>query len=125
MKKGKPFPLLIVLPLVTPSNNRLLRMHYFARKKQKETCLKWLIAAGAKDLRFQALEEKRVVEIHSFRKRRLDPDNLIGGMKLLIDSLCDVGLIWDDSPKYLDLTVIQETERKNPRTEIKIIREEQ
>ena len=125
MQKGKPLPLLIILPVVTPSNNKLLRMHYFSRKKEKEIYQKWLIAAGVKDLKFKALGKKRTVEIHSFRKRRLDPDNLIGGMKLLIDSLCDVGLIWDDSPKYLDLTVIQETERKNPRTEIKIIREEQ
>jgi Holliday junction resolvase RusA-like endonuclease len=123
MEKDNPFPVKIILPFVTPSVNKLLRMHYFARKREQDKYKKWLAAAGAVDRRFNAEKEKRHVEIHSFRKRRIDLDNLIGGMKLLIDALCDVGLLWDDSPRYLDLTVIQETDGKNPRTEVSIFEE--
>jgi Holliday junction resolvase RusA-like endonuclease len=129
MEKDNPFPVKIILPFVTPSVNKLLRMHYFARKREQDKYKKWLAAAfgeytlGAVDRRFNAEKEKRHLEIRSFRKRRIDPDNLIGGMKLLIDALCDVGLLWDDSPRYLDLTVIQETDGKNPRTEVSIFEE--
>lgn len=123
----KKFPLRIVriiLPVVTLSENRLLRMHWTARKAEQHKYLKWLIAAGAQDKMFYVGEkEKRAVEIYSYRKRRIDPDNLTGGMKPLIDCLRKINLIWDDSPKYLDLTVIQETDGKDPRTEIVIYKE--
>lgn len=36
------------------------------------------------------------------RKRLLDPDNLIGGLKPVIDALKNLGLIYDDSGQYLE-----------------------
>lgn len=121
----KNFPLRIILPFVTLSENRLLRMHWAARKAKQQEYLAYLTVAGAYDRRFFAGEkEKRTVEIYSYRKRRIDPDNLIGGMKPLIDCLRKMKLIWDDSPKYLDLTVVQETDGKDPRTEIVIYNED-
>ena len=50
---------------------------------------------------------KRSVCITIWRKRLLDKDNLVGGCKQIIDVLKDLGLIYDDSPKYLDLKVEQ------------------
>ena len=40
--------------------------------------------------------------------RFLDRDNMIGGCKSLIDAIRKVGLIVDDSPKWLDVTFLQE-----------------
>ena len=54
-----------------------------------------------------AKQEKFDLIIHSFRKKLLDFDNLVGGCKHLIDALIDERFIFDDSPKYLTLTVEQ------------------
>ena len=55
----------------------------------------------------------------SFRKELLDYDNLVGGAKLLVDALVDQKLLFDDSPKYADITYFQKVD-KDPRTEIRI-----
>ena len=45
--------------------------------------------------------------ILSYRKKKLDYDNLVGGCKGLIDALIDEEFIFDDSPDYIDLHVEQ------------------
>jgi hypothetical protein len=60
--------------------------------------------------------------ITSFRGRFLDTDNLAGGCKILIDAMCDVGLIFRDSPKWWKPEFKQNLDRMNPRTEIEIER---
>lgn len=65
-------------------------------------------------------DRKRLM-IVSYRKKFLDQDNFVGGLKLLIDSLVDMNLIYDDSLEYLDLQdPEQKIDLKNPRTEIYI-----
>lgn len=64
--------------------------------------------------------KRRRVEILSWRARFLDKDNLYGGAKILIDALRDVGLIFRDSPKWVDVNVYQKIDGKNRRTEIRI-----
>lgn len=48
------------------------------------------------------------VTITSHRARAVDPDNLAGGSKYLIDALRVCGLITDDSPEHIELVVRQE-----------------
>jgi hypothetical protein len=51
---------------------------------------------------------KRQVTIHSQRMRTLDYTNLVGGCKVLEDSLVALGLIVDDRPEWVfDLKVTQ------------------
>lgn len=62
------------------------------------------------------------VRITSFRRRLLDPDNLVGGAKYLVDGLRYAGLIPGDRPDQIELQVRQvkvsnETEEK---TEIEL-----
>ena len=63
-------------------------------------------------------EEKRIVHYYSFRPRKLDRVNLVASFKYLEDQLQRMGLIWRDSPKYLESKFYQYKEIKNPRTEI-------
>ena len=80
-----------------------------------------LLLCNAHDDKYKAKpKEKRRVAIYSCRPRRIDPDNLIAGNKYLIDTLEDMGLIWRDSPTYLEAKYYQYTERENRRTEIVI-----
>jgi len=47
----------------------------------------------------------------------MDRDNIWASHKQLIDALKELGLIWDDSEKYIDLRVFQ-LEHPEQKTEI-------
>jgi Holliday junction resolvase RusA-like endonuclease len=49
------------------------------------------------------------LKIISNRKRKLDADNLVGGCKPVLDALKRLGVIVDDSPKWLDTLYEQHT----------------
>jgi len=110
----------IELPLVTMSNNELIGMHFGTRRKIKDCYLWTLIAAGANDPKYKAeFGERRRVTVISYRRQLCDPDNFMGGLKILLDSLIEMDLICDDSPKYLELIALQDT-KKPYQTEITI-----
>ena len=114
----------LILTQLTPSNNVLIRMHYRARKRLKESYMWELLAAmnenGINQVNVVPGDRKKLMII-SYRKKLLDPDNLTGGLKVLIDSLVDMRLIHDDSPKYLEMQEPgQRIDLKNSRTEIYI-----
>jgi len=122
----KTFPLKIVFPgIVTPSQNQIVhwqRARYYSNIPQlKKTYWNMLLLCNAYEGKYKARPgEKRAVSFFSFRPRKLDDDNLIGGMKYLRDTLEDMGLIWRDSPTYLEAKYHQYTDGKDPRTEIVI-----
>jgi len=118
-----PFPLKIVLPgIITPSQNqvaRFLKYEYYRIIQMKKTYWNMLLLAAAHEDKYKAKpEEKRIVHFYSYRPRKIDSDNLSGGMKYLRDQLEQMGLIWRDSEKYLESKYFQYTDTKKPRTEI-------
>ena len=112
----------IVIPSVMPSLNQQLRMHHYARMRLKKKCVKdvddALKASGYK-VTEMIYPSRRMVTIISYRKRLLDEDNNVGSTKPLLDAVKDMGLIWDDSPKFCELVTRQE-KAKDVRTEIRI-----
>jgi len=112
----------IVIPSVMPSLNQQLRMHHYARMRLKKKCAKdvddALKASGYK-VTEMIYPSRRMVTIISYRKRLLDEDNNVGSTKPLLDAVKDMGLIWDDSPKFCELVTRQE-KAKDVRTEIRI-----
>ena len=122
--RSKIFPLKIVFPgIVTPSRNQLdrwQRMGYYSNiQRSKKTYWNILLLCNAHDDKYKAKpKEKRGVDFYSYRPRKLDDDNLSGGMKYFRDTLEDMGLIWRDSPSYLEANYYQQTDGKDPRTEI-------
>ena len=111
----------IELPgVVTPSGNQIKRWLYKGQtwrlSKLKELYRPILSICS---VHYKAEEgERRRVEFHSHRKRKIDDDNLIDGFKYLRDMLRVVGLIWEDSPKYLEAEYFQYTDRKNVKTRL-------
>ena len=97
----------IALPIKVESRNILDRQHWAEKRRNKKTYA--LLIRNQMRLRKipKAKEEKHTLIITSYRKRRLDPDNLVGGCKQLIDALVDEEFIFDDSSEYIDLHVEQ------------------
>ena len=97
------FPLKIILPLLTPSQNVYDRMHFIEQWRLGISYQWELKAVGADDDKFRVKwEEKRKVTFVSYRSRLMDKGNLIGGMKQLLDALEKLGLIFFDSPAFLE-----------------------
>ena len=107
----------------TPSPNLTLRMHWREQRRLTKTWDIEVLCAinGLEEVRKARFEEHRDVKIIRYGRKLLDPDNLVGSTKMLIDALRHAYLIWDDNPKCLDLIVEQKIDRKRPRTEIFII----
>jgi len=114
----------IILPVVTPSLNELLRMHWTKRRQLRKNYGWEFVAVGANHQKYKTeMGERRRVTIISYRAQLCDPDNLMGGLKILLDTMIDLDLICDDSPKYMELVAMQEQENNgNYRTEITIER---
>lgn len=116
----KKMPYLIVIDRLTPSNNKILRLHWTKRRKLNDYWIWELIVATDWRVPRAKEKEKRKVKIVSYRKRRMDPDNFTGGLKPLIDALVKRQLIWDDHVKYLELETEQRLDKDWQRTEILI-----
>lgn len=117
----RPFAHSIRIEAVPPSANKYQRMHWAVKKKLRTRFHAELFVASLESGKFGYPHAKMRVQINVHSKgataRRLDPDNLWGGCKPLIDAMRDVGLIRNDSPKWLDLGV-SEIRTDGPFTEI-------
>jgi hypothetical protein len=110
-----------------PSANEIIRMHWAERKRlrlrlAKEIWGRYLLDGYHGDIeKDRGKKVKKSVTITLYRKgRRFDKDNAYGAVKILIDALRDVGFVYNDSEKWLDLGVCQELDHEHPRTEIEI-----
>ena len=114
----------LTLQSIPPSANVVMRMHWGQRKRLRSQ-LQWELTAALADmgrklppLLYGKTAPKRRVTVTTYRPRRLDPDN--AGPKILLDAMRDIGLIRNDSPKWLELVVEQKIEKCECRTEIYI-----
>ena len=98
----------ITIPELTPSSNRVYRMHWSKQRKLSKDWA-WLVriylekAEG--ELPDNSLPQR--VHIKSYRVSLCDKDRFIGGLFGLIDGLVKNNLIFDDSEEWLTLTAEQ------------------
>ena len=106
-------PDVLVLNNKVESRNILDRQHWAVKRKSKQI---WALFVRNQmklnKIKKAKAGEKFKLTIVSFRTKLLDYDNLVGGVKGLLDACIDEELIWEDSPKYLDLVVEQYTSKK-------------
>jgi len=110
----------LTIPQATPSLNPMLGQFWANRVKQRRQW-QWLVRAArleAKVFLSAPLPRAKVI-ITRHGRRVLDQDNLYGGTKMLTDSLVREGLLADDSPDHIELTVQQQV-TKSPRTVVRI-----
>jgi len=118
-------PTTITLYAVPPSLNKLMRMHWAAKSRLRSKYGNAVFALlSAKGWRFREknnIPRASVKIIVYQRTRRLDQDNLIGGMKPLIDGMRDAGVIRNDSPAWIDFPApVQGVDREYPRVAITV-----
>jgi len=110
------------IPRVPASPNNFIGKHWRFRHRnsqvwQQEVNVALLEAGYTKRVPFQ----KARITIDRRGRRELDPDNLYGCVKPVLDALRYAHVLVDDSPAHLELEVTQSYHHKlPPRTLIKI-----
>jgi len=106
-----------------PSTNKRERMHWAQRSKLNKAILTiiWIQKLEQRIFPAKPEKKKKSVTITLYHKtRRFDKDNAYGAVKPVVDALRKLSLIYNDSPRWLDLGVVQELDHEKPRTEIEI-----
>jgi len=113
----------IVMPTVLLSGNVLRSMHW-ARQYRYGKALElevWaLLMAQMHGPVERATGRKHVTVTLYHRARRFDQDNAHRAAKPLLDALRRLGLIRNDSRRWLDLDIEQEVDRERPCTVVEI-----
>lgn len=99
------------IPEATPSQNKY---HYSHWSKARDDKKRWssrlfaqLVCLCAKErntLQFYWATGKRKLTVSRHGKKKLDPSNLIGGIKGIIDCLVEMKLLVDDDDDHLELS---------------------
>lgn len=101
--------MILEIPRVPCSPNDLLGRHWRYRSKNQNA---WrdevyyaLMQSGNARLRVPFAKAR--VSIERISRGLLDPDNLVGSIKPVLDGLRYAKVIKDDSPEHIELTVTQ------------------
>ncbi len=108
----------LIIQAIPPSLNKVLRMHWTAKRELHVDWL-WLLKAawpsGA------LCDGKRRVKITLYHSRFYDKDNAYGACKVIFDVLKEQGFIVDDAPQWLEASVEQQKcKRKESHTIIEV-----
>lgn len=111
----------LTIPNVPPSLNKLLRMHWAAKRKLNECWVLHVLVALGQNPYLKPIVKMRVkVTLHHSRLYD-ECDNMWGACKPIFDALKHWKLIYDDAPEYLEPTVEQQKcSRKESRTVIEL-----
>jgi len=110
----------LTIPEATPSLNRMLG-HHWKNKHDLRKHWGWLVRAARLNAKIypKAPLPKAKVTITRHGRRICDTDNLIGGQKILIDSLVKEGILENDTPDHVEL-IVKQIVTKTPHTVVQI-----
>ncbi len=113
--------------LISP--NRLMRMHFGQVKKEHEKLAHLMYAFGNELIHFTEPVNIEIKREYGYRKRQMDPDNLYGSCKILLDVLRkpsprskkpSLGIIADDSPNNIANLSVTQSKSPDKTTRIRI-----
>lgn len=107
----------------TPSINIQLRENRFKKRARIEKIVSVVRRQLFKSRAMIRFQNPVTIEYTRFSFKELDEDNLGGSFKPIGDALVKLGIIKDDSPKFVKL--ISKQSRGNPKTHIKITKNEE
>ncbi len=98
----------IEIPRTFASLNDLLRMHWRHRHRNCQMWQEeiWMALVG-KERPMRPFQKARVSIHRRGRGRGLDPDNLVGAVKPILDALRYARILVDDTPEHVELVVTQ------------------
>ena len=91
------------IPRATPSLNATRWKHWRVAYREKQLWQQEVRAARLKAGHYRPVAPRRARVTVERYGRELDPDNFVGGLKSILDSLRLEGLIADDNPNSLEL----------------------
>lgn len=97
----------LVVPEATPSLNKYAYRHWRVQHRDKQRWYLMLLAAS-RIAKAEKATGKRRLTVERHGKRKLDPDNCVGGLKIVIDGLKELGLLVDDDDDHVELVCKQE-----------------
>jgi hypothetical protein len=98
----------LYLPVIPRSGNTYLRLHGVARWREKRA-LGWLVvAAGSRIKKHQRKARARLLCIVVSTSKARDFDNLVAGLKPIVDCVVQDGWLVDDSPTWVDWQMPQQ-----------------
>lgn len=112
--------MIIEIPRIPCSPNEILGYHWRHRARNNRL---WQDEIHAATFRSKPARPYARARVHIDRRSpgELDPDNLTGAVKPILDALRYAGILLDDTPKHLVLEVTQTRSHKLPaRTLIEI-----
>ena len=107
MRRAK-MPIQFTISTPPPSLNVLLRMHYRERTKLKRRIRIELWAQVLDAERIRCSNRQLILTGTRYGKKALDPDNLIGSLKPVIDALVWLEVLVDDTEQYLTIGKIRQ-----------------
>ena len=120
--------LLLVYPGRLPSMNDIIRVsrrNRYAAAKQKRD-IQDELAALWHDCRGWHIRRHATVRVAFIeRDGRRDDDNVFGGLKFIMDTLQEMGIIPDDGPKWVHVLPERFVDRQFPRIEVRIEEDEE
>jgi len=125
--KFEPRQIDIIVPVATPSPNEWVYDHWRVYWKIKTAWMKRLRDASIHHLgrgKFGEPVTNASLTVHRKGIRELDPDNLRGGLKPVIDCLIKLGFLADDTPDVVQVLDVYQTKvgtKAEQLTEITII----
>ncbi|SJZ38229.1 RusA family crossover junction endodeoxyribonuclease [Garciella nitratireducens] len=113
----------LIIQDIPPSNNKFMgrgtRYIQSIQYQEEKTKWEWLVKSALGRRSVNHIEKATVKITYYFKdRRRRDPDNYSG--KFILDGLVRANILKDDSFSNIDLVLIGEYDKENPRTEIEI-----
>lgn len=109
--------IILEIPRATPSRNATFHKHWLASYREKKLWA-WEVRLALSGRRPMAFTGRARVTIERRSRRLLDPDNLVGGFKSLLDALKAERIIADDSAAHIDL--VPKQTKGEPRTVVTV-----
>jgi hypothetical protein len=110
--------MLISILRAVPSQNATTYAHWSKYARERDT---WMALLRAQLTPRNPPTVKMRMRIHTYRKRKLDYGNLVGGAKPIPDCLVRLGYLKDDSPDWMECAYAQTVVPKGEeRTDIEI-----
>ena len=114
--------------LISP--NRWIRMHFWQRNKEHERLTDLMAVFGDQIITFSGPVSISIVREYGYRKRKMDPDNLYGSVKVLLDVLrfpsprskkVSLGIIKDDSTADISNLSVSQVKSPDKTTRVRVV----